>query len=101
MEGNKAKCTFTTKSPRSQHYPFIYLFNIPKNEDGSYPAGSKFPLRLYNAYDAEAIEWEMNGEAVSTDGSGYYTPTASGELRAKIYYNDGTTSIVTKNIVIK
>ena len=101
VAGTKKECNFTTKSPRSQHYPFIYLFNIKSNGDGTYPAGSKFPLRLYNAYDADGIDWYMDGVQISTDASGYYIPETSGELRAEIHYDDGTTSIVTKYIVIK
>ena len=99
--GEKAECNFTTKSPRSRNYPYIYLFNIRKNADGSYPAGSRFPLRLYNAYDADGIDWYLNGMKIETDGSGYYTPESSGEMKAEITYPDGTKSIVTKNIVIK
>ena len=90
-----------TKSPREVNYPFIYLFNVRRNQDGTYPSGSRFPLRLYNAYDAEKIIWYMDGQEVETGPDGYYTPAASGVMRAEIFYNDGTKSIVETKIVIK
>lgn len=94
-------CSFMTKSPREVNYPFIYLFNVRRNQDGTYPSGSRFPLRLYNAYDAEKIIWYMDGQEVETGPDGYYTPAASGVMRAEIFYNDGTKSIVETKIVIK
>ena len=101
VESKASACNFTTKSPRDQSYPFIYLYYVEKNDDGSFQAGSKFPLRLYNAYNAEEIIWYMDGEQISTDGSGFYIPRSSGEMKAEIRYKDGSTSIVTRTITIK
>lgn len=101
VESDAATCNFMTKSPKSRHYPFIYLHNVMKNSDGTYPAGSRFPLRLFNAYDAVEIIWSMDGKVIQTDGSGYYTPDNSGEMKAEIYYEDGSKAVVTKKIIIK
>ena len=105
FEGNGSQsketaCNFTTRRSRDQNCPFIYLGYVEKNSDGTYPAGTGFPLRLYNAYDAEEIVWYMDGQEISVDGSCYYTPAASGEMKAEIFYDDGSKSIVTKTITI-
>lgn len=92
---------FTTKSPKDYNYPFIYLYNVEKNRNGTYPSGTKFPLRLYNAYDAEHIEWFYNGTSVTVAGDGYFTPKNSGEMKAVIYYPDGSKSIVSRKITIE
>ena len=101
VESKSVACNFTTKSPRDKNYPFIYLYYMKRNDDGTFPSGSKFPLRMYNAYTAEKIVWYMDGKEISVDGSGFYTPSASGELKAEIFYEDGSKSIVTKTITIK
>ena len=101
VQGKAAECNFMTKSGREQNYPFIYLYNVGKNSDGTFPAGSRFPLRLYNATEAEDIVWYMDGEKISVDGSGYYTPKTSGEMKAEVFYEDGSKTVVTKNIVLK
>lgn len=94
-------CNFMTKSTRNYKYPFIYLYNMEKNEDGTFPAGSKFPLRLFNAYDAAEIVWTMDGKTITPDASGYYIPSRSGEMKAVIYYEDGTKAAVSKTITIR
>ena len=43
----------------------------------------------------------MDGEKISVDGSGYYTPKTSGEMKAEVFYEDGSKTVVTKNIVLK
>ena len=74
---------------------------MEKNDDGTYPAGSRFPLRLWNAYDAEHVIWYMDGKEISVDASGYYIPEKSGTMKAEIFYEDGSKGIVTKIIKIK
>lgn len=99
--GTDEEYNFTTKSPKDYNYPFIYLYYVQKNSDGTYPAGSLFPLRLYNAYDAEEIEWFYDGQPVSTGENGYFTPGASGEMKAVVHYQDGSKAIVTRQITIE
>ena len=101
ISGTPVSCNFTTKNKRSDNYPFIYLKYVEKNDDGTYPAGSRFPLRLWNAYDAEHVIWYMDGKEISVDASGYYIPEKSGTMKAEIFYEDGSKGIVTKIIKIK
>ena len=103
-DGTQSKvteCNFTTGRDRGRQCPFIVLRYVAKNSDGTYPEGTKFPLRLHNATDAEAVEWYMDDEQIFVDESCYYTPSGSGEMRAEIHYSDGSKSIVAKNINIK
>ena len=103
-DGTQSKvteCNFTTGRDRGRQCPFIVLRYVAKNSDGTYPEGTKFPLRLHNATDAEAVEWYMDDEQIFVDESCYYTPSGSGEMRAEIHYSDGSKSIVTKTINIK
>ena len=74
---------FTTKrSARGGEYPYIYLKDVPRNEDGSFPAGGvEIPLRLYNA-PAGSVSWYLDGKEIHCDADGYFRITASGELRA-------------------
>ena len=101
VKSTEVPCNFMTKSPRERHYPFIYLYNVNKNSDGTYPAGSRFPLRLFNAYDAEEIVWTMDGKVIEVGDDQYYTPEQSGEMKAEIFYEDGSRTIVAKKITIR
>lgn len=101
--GNTSEFTerFTTKPVRINKIPFIYLSYTERNADGTFPSGSKLPLRLFNATDAETVLWYMNDEEVKTDGSGYYIPSTSGTLKAEIIYKDGSRAFVCKKINIR
>lgn len=87
--------------PESPYQPYIYLYNVARNNDGSFPAGTRLPLRLYNAYGAEKIVWTMDGNEISTDASGYYVPGHSGVLKAVAVFPDGTEYRVSKYIEIE
>ena len=77
------------------------MHDMARNADGSFPSGTGFPLRLYNAADAESVEWTMDGTPVETDGSGYYVPQQSGVLEAVARFPDGREFRVSKYIGIK
>ncbi len=87
--------------PSTDYPPYIYLHDMARNADGSFPSGTGFPLRLYNAADAESVEWTMDGTPVETDGSGYYVPQQSGVLEAVARFPDGREFRVSKYIGIK
>ncbi len=87
--------------PSTSYPPYIYLYSVARNTDGSFPSGTRLPLRLYNAKDAEDIVWTMDGREVEPDGSGYYVPEKSGMLRASAVFPDGTEYKVVKYIEVK
>jgi hypothetical protein len=57
-------------------------------------------MRVYNASSAEAIEWEFNGKAVRPAGDGYFTITEGGTLRATVYWPEGGTDTLEKQIIL-
>lgn len=80
--------------------PYIYVYGIQRNSDMSFPAGTRFPLRLYNAIGAD-VRWTMDGKEVSTDASGFYVPESSGLLEAVAVWPDGREYRVEKYIEIR
>ena len=96
--------TRTTGNPStntlSGGFPYIYLNNVRRNSDGSFPKGTGLPLRLFNATSAEDISWFYGTRAVTTDLSGFFHPTSSGTLKAVITWKNGTTETILKQITI-
>ena len=90
--------SFVTKVYRGGTYPYIYLNNVPRGTDGSFPPGSKIPLRVFNATDVQEVRWTLNGRPVQPEADGNFTLTRSGTLRAEIIHTDGTTEVILKEI---
>ncbi len=103
IEGKSVSTSFLTSSRGSVPFPYIHLKNITRNSDGSFPSGTKFPLRVYNADDVDGIIWYLDGRPVSVGPDGYWHATGSGELKAEIIYKgkQGTRDVLVKKIVIK
>lgn len=92
---------FITKIYREGTYPYIYLNNILRNPDGSFQAGTKIPLRVFNATDVQDIRWTLDGAAINPGPDGRYALTRSGTLKAVIFHSDGSTETLLKEIVIQ
>ena len=91
---------FITKIFREGTYPYIYLNNIQRNPDGTFQAGTKIPLRVFNATDVQDVRWTLDGAAINPGPDGRYTLTRSGTLRAVIFHSDGSTETLLKEIII-
>ena len=100
VEGNSAVGDFTTKTATENGTPYMYLRYVERNDDNTFPIGVKLPLILFNATDAVQTVWTMDGKTVQAGEDGYYTPSASGLLKASVTYEDGTVDIITKEIKI-
>ena len=87
-------------SKKTSEYPYIYLKNTRRNDDNTFPSGSKVPLRLYNAFDAAEITWKFNGKKIAVEADGKYTLTESGDLTAHIINTDGSEDIIKKEILV-
>lgn len=98
--GEEKSASFMTKKEPSVSWPFIYMGGVTKNKDNTLPAGTKLPLRVYNASDAAEIRWEFNGAAVKVGGDGYFTVSTSGSLKAHVIWEDGTEEVMMKEITI-
>ena len=91
----------TATKPKDNAYPYIYLTSTKQNMDGSFPSGTKLPLKLFNATDASSISWQLDGKDISTGADGYYILTQSGTLRAIVNYNGGAKDIIERVCVVK
>ncbi|MGM9742560.1 MAG: M6 family metalloprotease domain-containing protein [Candidatus Cryptobacteroides sp.] len=101
VKGKEAAVNFTTRTVYKDSYPYMYLRNVARNGDGSFPEGALLPLRIYNLAGKGSIEWFMDGKSVNVDGSGYYEVRRSGGLKAVITYDDGSTDVVYKMITVR
>ena len=97
--GKEGTVSFLTNTDNGG-YPYIYLKNVLRNPDGTFPVGSRLPLRVYNAVKAVQVSWYLNGTRVRTDAQGYFTLTEGGMLKAVVTWEDGTEDVITKEIKI-
>lgn len=100
MEGEPRSISFMTKRMPSVKWPYIYLGSVERNEDGSFPVGTRLPLRVYGASGAAEVTWSLDGNTITHDGDGYYTVPRSGVLEAEVHWEDGSTDIISKKLVI-
>ena len=92
---------FKTKTRLAEARPFIYLNSVERGADGSFPAGSRIPLRIYNAKDIDRIIWYHKGWRIYPGDDGYWSVSESGTLKAEIWYTDGSCEIIIKEIRVK
>lgn len=92
---------FETRILRKGTYPYIYLADARRNLDGSFPAGSKIPLRVFNTSEVQEVQWTMDGAPVQPEADGMFTLQRSGVLRARILYLDGTSETLMKEITVQ
>lgn len=89
---------FRTKSRRNGTLPFIYLNAAERNADGSFKRGTGIPLMVYNATGVAEIRWTFNGGAIKTGPDGLYHIEREGQLKAEVFYEDGSVELIIKEI---
>lgn len=99
VAGKEGTVSFMTSSDNGG-YPYIYMKNVKRNPDGTFPAGSRLPLRIYNAVGAKDVLWTFNGGWISVDASGYYKVKKDGELKAVVIWEDGSKDVIVKQIKV-
>lgn len=97
VQGESRKTAFMTSREAPVDWPYIYLGKDASGRN-TFEKGTRLPLRVYNASDAEAVEWEFNGNAIAPAGDGYYEVNQGGTLRASVYCKDGSVEILEKHI---
>ena len=100
LSGKAGTISFMTSS-EAGGYPYIYLKNVERNQNGSFPKDSRIPLRMYNAVGAEKIEWTFGGSPVMIGPDGYYRLEKSGTLKAVVHWEDGSRDIVVKEVKVE
>lgn len=97
--GKEGSVSFMTSS-YSGGYPYIYLKNVQRNPNGTFPKGSRLPLRVYNAVGAAEVTWTFDGIKIRPDKSGFYTLGRSGKLKAVVSWEDGSQDVIIKQITV-
>lgn len=100
-ERYSADGTFTTKVRHQGTYPYIYLNSATRNVDGTFPPGSKLPLRVFNATDVQEVRWSLDGIPLVPEADGGFTLQRGGMLRARILHTDGTSETLVKEIIVQ
>ena len=101
VSGETSVLDFLTKASQDGKKPYIYLDYLSSSRvDGRFQPGVGLPLRVFNAV-GEKVGWTYDGNAVQTDGSGYFHPSKSGTLKAVVYHSDGSRDILAKDITIR
>lgn len=100
MEGETVTTSVMTKRAPSVKWPYIYLGSVQRNSDGTFPKGTKLPLRLYGATGAAETGWTLNDMPIAVGGDGYYTLDHGGTLKAVIFWEDGSVDKVEKQITV-
>ncbi|MBR2128363.1 MAG: M6 family metalloprotease domain-containing protein [Bacteroidales bacterium] len=101
IQGESKTISFMTKRAPSVKWPYIYIPGNTLDADGSIAKGSRIPLRIYNASGAAAIRWQFNGKDIDHEGDFHHTFNSDGTLKATVSWEDGSTDIILKEIVIR
>lgn len=101
MAGGRMASSFMTSRKAPVDWPYIYLGKAAMNKSDGIPYGTDIALRVYNATDAEEIRWTFEGKHIEASANGYFNITESGQLKAYIYWEDGSLDILEKNIKVK
>ena len=100
-ERYSATVRFVTKVYRAGTFPYIYLNSVRRNIDGTFPPGSRLPLRVFNATEVEEVQWFFDGTRIRPEMDGGYTLRRSGLLSARILHTDGTSETLYKEIRVQ
>lgn len=98
--GESNSISFMTKKVPAVTWPYIYMGSIVKDSEGRIPYGTGLPLRVYNATDAAEIVWTFNDKPVNAFEKGYFHVYENGTLKAHITFEDGSQTVIMKEIFI-
>lgn len=91
---------FTTLRYYLSGYPFIYLGDLTRNSDGTFAAGSRSALRVFNAREVAGVSWLLDGKQIQPDPDGLF-PVRSGRLEAVVRYKDGRVEKIRKQLKVR
>lgn len=98
-EGETASVSFMTKKKPVVDWPYMYM-GTQAQDDGTFKSGSKIPLRVYNASGAASVHWTLEGKGICIGEDGFYTLSSGGILKAHITWDDGSTDVLMKEIIM-
>ena len=91
----------STLSMRSGSFPFIYLKGAERRADGSFVAGTRIPLQVFNASKALEVFWYFQGRRIQPGADGFYILQESGTLKAVIVWEDGSRDVIEKKLEVR
>lgn len=92
--GSTYRIPLITKRQPAVSWPYLYV------TDSHIDASNGIALHIVNASDAVKIEWYYDGQPVSPDKDHYFRPQRSGTLKAIIFWKDGGTDTIVKNLYV-
>lgn len=92
---------FKTKMQIQGARPYIWLGSLERNGNGTFKAGGKLPLRIYNPGDAVAVHWYFSGLRVYPGEGGWWTLDSSGILKAEVWRPDGSKDVIIKRLTVE
>jgi M6 family metalloprotease-like protein len=92
--GDEYKLSFMTKRNSAVTWPYLYI------SDYQITKGNGIPLHIVNSAEAAEVQWEYGGMAVSPEKDGHFYPTASGDLKATVIWEDGSKDIIIKRLEV-
>ena len=92
---------FKTKMQIQGARPFIWLGSLERNGNGTFKAGGKLPLRIFNPGDATAVHWFFGGLRVYPGPDGWWTLNSSGVLKAEVWRPDGSKDVIIKRLTVE
>jgi hypothetical protein len=97
--GKSESTSFMTKKAPVVRWPYIYMNNVARDPEGRIHKGAEIPLILSNASEASSITWTFNDKPVGNVGKGYLTVKESGTLKAHVIFEDGSETVIIKEII--
>ena len=95
--GKSESTSFMTKKSPAVSWPYIYMYNVARTESGKIRKGAEIPLKVINSADAAEVSWTFNDMAVNT-AKGYFTVTENGILKVCVTFQDGSETVIIKEI---
>lgn len=92
---------FTTKSRPNGARPFIYLKNISRRDDGSFPTGERIPLRIFNGQGVKQVQWFFDDMRIAPGLDGFWYLRTSGTLKAHVWYQDGSKDVIIRKMEVR
>lgn len=89
---------FTTKPRNKGTKAYIYLNQTERNPNGTFRAGAKIQLRIFNGSKVARTEWFFNDQPARIDRDGYFIVREQGTLKVNIQYENGGTETIIKEI---
>lgn len=95
ISGEPYKRSIMTKRKSDVTWPYLYI-----TDNARAAATTGIPLHVVNASEAAAIEWTFNDSPLQQPDDWFFRPDRSGTLQVEIIWEDGSSDIIIKRIIL-